>query len=107
MINMRHFAVALALVLVVASRASATQISFQGVGLGANVSATLNNTTVTGYAGEYKWGWIGAPPSGYSATFYSYCVDMLHYISASEDVAVKSTSLLTVSGVQDAGGKAA
>src|SRR5262249_28651602 len=44
---------------------------------------------------------------GYDPTFYTYCVDALTYLENSQDVTIKSTDLLTVSGVPDAGKKTA
>ncbi len=63
------------------------------------------------WAGELKWVWgdEGAPPNygNYDSTFYTYCVDLLNQVTASDDVDLKSTNVLAVSGVPDAGGKAA
>jgi len=91
----------------VARTASAEIIDFTGMGKAGGVQATLNSTALNMFAGEYTWGWVGATPSGYSPTFYSYCVDLLNSVQDPQTVAIKSTDLLTVSGVPDAGGKAA
>src|SRR4051794_23085060 len=61
----------------VARTASATMIDLQGMGKSSAVQVSLNSSTINITAGEYKWGWMGTTPSGYSPTFYSYCVDLL------------------------------
>jgi len=91
----------------VARTASATMIDLQGMGKSSAVQVSLNSSTINITAGEYKWGWMGTTPSGYSPTFYSYCVDLLTSATDPENVTLKSTNLLTVSGVPDAGKKAA
>jgi hypothetical protein len=62
------------------------------------------------WAGEYKWNWSPGAPAEYAAydpTFYTYCVELLNTSVNTDAVAIKSTDLLSVSGVPDAGGKAA
>src|SRR5437763_596064 len=126
MIVMRSFhaarrvlaSVALAIVLVAASphRASASMIDFtsmaKGVGGGGStlagyVSVNLNGTSYTAAAGELDWTWLDGTPTGYNSTFYSYCIDLTHALGDPETVTLRSTDLLTVSGVTDPGGKAA
>lgn len=61
-------------------------------------------------AGEMMWTWDPTVPAEfaeYSSTFYSYCVELQNQVVGDDNVAIKSTNLLTVSGVPDAGGKAA
>lgn len=61
-------------------------------------------------AGEYKWHWnpdVPAEFAEYDDDFYTYCVDLLNTNLETDTVAIRSTNLLTVSGVPDAGGKAA
>ena len=104
-----------AFVALTAQPAAATSMVYQGVG-----RAMVVTVAVTGagdswlnrnvWAGELNWVWgeDGAPPNygNYDSTFYTYCVDLLNTVTASDDVDVKSKNLLTVSGVPDAGGKA-
>ena len=102
-------AVSIAMLSLVARGASGAAIDFQGVGKSASVQFSLNATTRTESVGELKWGWMGSTPTGYTATFYSYCLDLLTFVVDPETVALKSTDLLTSSGpyVNDAGAKAA
>lgn len=61
-------------------------------------------------AGEMKWKWNPTVPSQfveYDDEFYSYCVELFNQQVATDDVDIRSTNLLAVSGVPDAGGKAA
>jgi hypothetical protein len=83
-------------------RASIVQVSVTGAGSGwANRSV---------WAGELKWIWGEDPPpnyGNYDPTFYAYCVELLNTLTGTDDVDIKSTNVLQVSGVPDAGGKAA
>lgn len=100
----------LALVLLASARsASAAVIDFGGTGLGVEGSTfTYNGSGIgTFFAGELNWTWTSGMPTGYSPSFYSYCVDLFHSLGNPQDVTVKSTDTLVVSGVADAGGKAA
>jgi hypothetical protein len=87
--------------------AQAAVIDFQGVGKATAVQVRLDSATLNVYAGELNWGWIGATPSGYTPNFYSYCVDLLNYVTDPQTVTMRSTDLLTITGVPDAGRKAA
>jgi hypothetical protein len=83
-------------------RASLVQVAVAGAG------PSWANKTV--WAGEYKWNWSPDAPEYYETydpTFYTYCVDLLNTTVNTDTVAIRSTDLLTVSGVPDAGGKAA
>jgi hypothetical protein len=93
----------------VARGASASVIDFEGLGKSATVQFSLNGADKTIAIGEMKWGWVGGTPSGYSSSFYAYCVDLLNYVLDPQTVDLKSTDLLTSSGsyVADAGAKAA
>jgi hypothetical protein len=98
----------LASVLSVPGVAFASKIDFLGegkVGVVGIHSPGLGNVWV--YAGELEWAWEGAPPNGLPADFYTYCVDANNWVRNPEDVTVLSTTLLTIPGVLDAGGKAA
>lgn len=97
-------------------RASASVITFQGQPLGnSNVEFTYDGTgpffgEYVAYAGELQWGWVGTPPSGYSPTFYAYCADIFNEVApqnGTQDVSINATSALVVSGVSNAGDKAA
>ena len=96
-------------------QAAATSLEYQGVGRGYMVQVAVTgvgsgwaNRSV--WAGELKWVWGEEPPpnyGNYDPTFYTYCIDLLNQVTATDDVDVKSTNLLSVSGVPDASGKAA
>jgi hypothetical protein len=95
--------------------AVATSIVYNGLGRGDVVYVAVTGagpswTNKSIWAGEYKWNWSPSTPAGYSSydpTFYTYCVDLLNATANTDTVAIKSTDLLTVSEVPDAGGKAA
>jgi hypothetical protein len=63
------------------------------------------------YAGEINWEWLGAAPAGFTDTFYTYCVDILHYVADPQTVVLRSTDDLNPTNVAtaspDAGAKAA
>ena len=88
--------------------ASANTIDFLGtgkVGVVGIQSPSLGNLWV--HAGELEWAWQGTPPNGLAAAFYTYCVDANNWVTNPQEVTLKSTNLLTVPGVLDAGGKTA
>lgn len=96
--------------------ASATQIDWTGLGKYAAIQVNLSGRNYNGVGGEQTWQWLDSTPTGYSPTFYGYCVDLKNYLRDPQTVAIKSTDLLTppdpgvlASGpyVQDAGKKAA
>ncbi len=60
----------------------------------------------TFYAGELNWSWTGEVPSGFEASIYTYCVDIMNALTDPQQVTVRSSDLLTASAA-DAGGKAA
>jgi hypothetical protein len=74
---------------------------YQGVG-----RAMVVAVAVTGAGDSWLNRNVWAGELNYDSTFYTYCVDLLNTVTASDDVDVKSTNLLTVSGVPDGGGKA-
>ncbi len=105
-----------ALVAITARPAAATSLDYQGAGRAMIVTAAVTGagpagTNRTIWSGEPKWAWgeQEAPRNygSYDSTFYSYSVELLNTMTASDRVDVKATNLLTVSGVPDAGGKAA
>lgn len=110
---------ALAMIGLVPGTAAASSLAIDWVGFDARsrvVSVSVDwpsgadwvNKTIR--AGEMKWTWNPTVPAEfaeYDASFYSYCVDLHNTMVASDNVAIRSTNLLTVSGVPDAGGKAA
>jgi hypothetical protein len=98
----------LAFTLAVSSPALASQIHFTGEGKGAAVtiqSPTLGVLSTN--AGELDWSWVGTPPAGQPASFYTYCVDPNHYLLDVQDVTLSSSDFLTSAGVTGAGEKAA
>jgi hypothetical protein len=71
--------------------AAPVQIDFTGVGK-AQVVTLAGVRSVTAYAGELDWAWLGGTPAGYSDSFYSYCVDVLNNELDPEWVNIRSTS---------------
>ena len=97
-----------ALTLALPTLVSATEISLLPSPKRSLVNVILSGFgTYNLFAGELNWEWSSSVPSGYDPTFYAYCVDLTNSVSAVENVAIKSTDLLVVSGIPDAGGKAA
>jgi hypothetical protein len=97
-----------AFTLAVSAPAFASTIQFAGEGKSAAVtiqSPTLGVLSTN--AGELDWTWVGAPPAGQPASFYTYCVDPNHYLLNLQDVTVTGSDFLTTAGVTDAGEKAA
>jgi hypothetical protein len=81
--------------------ANAGPIVYGGTG-----KASLAQVAVSGLPYPYDT----ASPSdrtAYDSTFYTYCVELLAVSTRTEAVAVRSTNLLSVSGIPDAGGTAA
>lgn len=111
-----YFALAL-LLLPRAAAATSLVMDYQAYDIRSrNVSVSYLDTGATTWvtktvrAGEVKWVWNPEIPSqfaDYDASFYTYCVELFNHQVADDTVAVRSTNLLTVSGVPDAGGKAA
>jgi hypothetical protein len=58
-------------------------------------------------AGEFRWNVDPEAPAGYDNRFYRYCVEARNALVENGTVAIRSTDLLTVAGVPDAGGKGA
>jgi hypothetical protein len=99
----------------------ATSITYEGTGRGSLVQIAVSGlpfpynsgTWITGknvWGGEYKWNFAGGGPNefpDYDSTFYTYCIELLNSTGGGGDVAIRSTNLLTVAGVPNAGGKAA
>lgn len=94
--------------LALSAPAFASSIDFTGEGKSAVVTIHSPSLgTLSTYAGELDWVWIGPPPAGQPPSFYTYCVDPNHYLLDPQDVTVSSSDFLTMPGVADAGGKAA
>src|SRR4051812_38215754 len=105
----------------VPSSAKASQIDWTGTGNGAWATFSLAGDPLgnpfSDFVGELTWNWIGAPPAGYSTSFFSYCVDATQYLNDPQTVTVSPTSSLTgasqsqglvvAGGGADAGGKIA
>jgi hypothetical protein len=97
-----------ALALFVSAPSFASSIDFTGDGKSALVTIHSPSLGVLStYAGELDWSWIGAPPAGQPASFYTYCVDPNNYLFDPQQVTLSTTDSMTVPGVTDAGGKAA
>ncbi len=94
--------------LVGASPAAAESINFLNVGNARTV--TVGGTGMaakTVQAGELNWNWI-TPSGGNGASFYTYCMDVLNYLTDPQTVNVLSTeSVPDTSTVADRGAKAA
>jgi hypothetical protein len=87
---------ALALLCLVPSAAGAETLDFTGIGK-ASVVSISGLRTVTAWAGELDWSWIGTPPAGFSQSLYSYCVDVLNNEADPQyNVTVRSTDDMTL-----------
>jgi hypothetical protein len=86
------------------TRAEAETIDFLGLGHHSvvEVSGPVSGTV---YAGELNWQWLGTPPDGFGQSFYTFCLDILSYLTDPQDVTVRSTDDLDTT--PDAGAKAA
>lgn len=88
-------ACALALLCLRSSSASAATLDFTGVGK-ADIVSISGLRTVTAYAGELNWDWLGTPPAGFSQSLYTYCVDVLNNEADPQyNVTVRSTDDMT------------
>jgi hypothetical protein len=98
----------LAFTLTLSAPAFASTIHFTGEGKSAAVTIQSPSLGVLSTdAGELDWAWVGVPPAGQPASFYTYCVDPNHYLLNLQDVSLTSSDFLTSAGVTDAGEKAA
>jgi len=71
--------------------ARAATLDFTGVGK-ADIVSISGLRTVTAYAGELDWSWLGTPPAGFSQSLYTYCVDVLNNEADPQyNVTVRST----------------
>lgn len=89
--------------------ASADQINFNGAALTKVVTiggSNLLNHHGDVQAGALSWTWAGTPPAGFAQSFYSYCVDLAHFVTDPQNVTVRSSDGFT-NGVVDGGSKAA
>lgn len=57
-------------------------------------------------AGALNWTWAGTPPAGFAQSFYSYCVDLAHFVTPTQEVTVQSSTGFS-NGVVNGGSKAA
>jgi hypothetical protein len=97
-----------AFTLMISAPGFASSIDFTGEGKSAAVTIHSPSLGVLSTdAGELYWTWIGTPPAGQPASFYTYCVDPNHYLLDPQDVTLSTSDFMTVAGVTDAGGKAA
>ena len=99
----------LCMLLVMPAKANADQIKFNGPALTKTV--TIGGTQAGNYqgnvqAGALSWTWTGTPPAGFAQSFYSYCVDLAHFVTDPQDVTVRSSEGFT-NGVENGGTKAA
>jgi hypothetical protein len=98
-----------ALALLRPAAASAGNLDFAGLGRGVS-GISVNGVATYGnvFAGELNWAWLGAPPSGFESSIYTYCVDLLHTVTDPQTVTVKSTDdLNSPNSTTSAGQKAA
>lgn len=95
--------------LVAAAPASASSLSMirTGTGKAAFVQIAVDGVNRGVVAGEFRWNWDPDTPAGYDDRFYNYGVEVRRSLVNDDTVAIRSTDLLTVVGVPDAGGKAA
>jgi hypothetical protein len=93
---------------VLPARADAETIQFAGVGhstimtLGGTNAANYHGSV---YAGEYNWLWVGTAPAGFAQSFYTYCVDLAHFVTSTQQVTLTPSDGFT-NGVADGGAKA-
>jgi hypothetical protein len=78
-----------------------------GMGKAAFVRIAVDGVNRGVVVGEFRWNWDPETPAGYDDRFYTYCADARTSLVNGDTVAIRSTDLLTVAGVPDAGGKAA
>jgi hypothetical protein len=57
-------------------------------------------------AGALAWTWAGTPPAGFAQTFFTFCVDLAHYVTGTQQVQVQTTTGFS-NGVAGGGSKAA
>jgi PEP-CTERM motif len=87
---------AVALLCLTPSAANAATLDFTGMGKAEIVNISGSLRTVTAYAGELDWNWLGTPPAGFSQSLYTYCVDILNNEADPQyDVTVRSTDDMT------------
>lgn len=87
------------------STAYANQINFLDVGHGSQISVS-GVRAGTFMAGELNWQWIGGPPAGFAASFYSYCIDITHNLGDPQEVTPRSSDGFT-NDANNGGAKAA
>jgi PEP-CTERM motif len=108
MLNKSLMPSVVAFALLLSTPSFATSIDFIGEGKSAPVTIHSPSLGVLSTdAGELNWMWVGPPPAGQPASFYTYCVDPNHYLLDPQSVDVSTSDFMTVAGVADAGGKAA
>jgi hypothetical protein len=96
------------ILIVGAAPASAETINFLNVGNASTVRVGGTGIAArTVQAGELNWNWI-TPSGGNGTSFYTYCMDVLNYLTDPQVVNVLSTeSVPDTSAVADRGAKAA
>lgn len=87
-------------------QANAEIIGFSGLGAASvvTVGGSYYNGAVN--AGELNWLWVGTPPAGFAQSFYSYCVDLAHFVTPVQLVTPTSSAGFT-NGVSNGGAKVA
>jgi hypothetical protein len=95
--------------LAAAAPASASSLSMirTGTGKAAFIHIAVDGINRGVVAGEFQWNWDPETPAVYDDTFYSYGIDARNSLVNHDTVAIRSTDLLMVAGVPDAGGKGA
>jgi hypothetical protein len=96
--------------LLLPATANADQINFNGPALTHIV--TLGGTNGANYhgdahAGALSWTWNGTPPAGFAKSFYSYCVDLAHFVTPTQQVTTQSSADYVGGGVSNGISKAA
>jgi len=109
--TVRYIATLLVALCLAPASATASQVTFTGVGHGSGVTFSLAGDPLgnpySGFAGEIEWAWVGPPPDGYDpGAFYAFCLDAMYYLNNPQTVTARSTDQF-VSSVPDAGGRAA
>ena len=93
----------------VPARAEASTLQFNGMGLH-DIVTIGGSSGVSGsfYAGELNWEWLAPVPSGFEASLYTYCVDILHEVVSPQTVQISdTTNPLMTTHATDGGAKAA
>src|SRR5665213_2503470 len=81
----------LAVTFLAGTRATAGTIDFAGLGNSGIVTVGGSINSGTFHAGELNWTWEGPAPVGYGPSFYTYCIDLAHFLVSPQTVDIRST----------------